>query len=144
VVLTSNEKSQVQGMIEIHDIITFLVNNYKGEISFFKHYFSKFETQSNISHCSKNQNIVRAQHTDNLYEVLQKLRENKISMIIVERLFSSSKSNNIQKSETVGIVFLTDLMFILRQLNFHEILTQPVLKFIMSLNGTDEDRKTFR
>ena len=54
VVLTSNEKSQVQGMIEIHDIITFLVNNYKGEISFFKHYFTKFETQSNISHCAKN------------------------------------------------------------------------------------------
>jgi hypothetical protein len=44
VVLTSNEKSQVQGMIEIRDVITFLVNNYKGEISFFKHYFSKFET----------------------------------------------------------------------------------------------------
>ena len=54
VVLTSNEKSQVQGMIDIHDIITFLVNNYKGEISFFKHYFSKFESKSEIAHCSKN------------------------------------------------------------------------------------------
>lgn len=130
-------------MIEIHDIITFLVNNYKGEISFFKHYFSKFETQSNISHCSKNKNLVRAQHTDTLYEVMTKLRENKISMIIVERSSVSIKTG-VQKSETVGIVFLTDLMFILRQLNFHEILTQPVIKFIMNLNGTDEDRKAFK
>lgn len=35
-------------------------------------------------------------------------------------------------------------MFILRQLNFHDILTQPVIKFVMNLNGTDEDRKNFK
>ena len=62
-------------------------------------------------------------------------------MILVERIFTK---NSIQKSETVGIVFLSDLMFILRQLNFHEILTQPVIKFVMSLNGTEDDRKTFK
>lgn len=128
-------------MIDIHDIITFLVNNYKGEIGFFKHYFQKFESKAEISHCSKNKNLVRAHHTDTLYEVLQKLRENKVSMILVERIFTK---NSIQKSETVGIVFLSDLMFILRQLNFHEILTQPVIKFVMSLNGTEDDRKTFK
>ena len=107
-------------MIDIHDIITFLVNNYKGEIGFFKHYFQKFESRAEIAHCSKNKNLVRALHTDSLFEVLQKLRENKVSMILVERLFTK---NSVQKSETVGIVFLSDLMFILRQLNFHEILS---------------------
>ena len=80
--------------------------------------------------------MVRCRHTDTLYEVLQKLRENKVSMIIIERHLKT----NVPSSETVGIVFLTDLMFILRQLNFHEILTQPVFKFITNLNGTDEDR----
>lgn len=35
-------------------------------------------------------------------------------------------------------------MYILRQINFHEILTQPVLKFVMNLNGTEEDRKAFK
>mmetsp|Transcript_8654 Transcript_8654/g.14665 ORF Transcript_8654/g.14665 Transcript_8654/m.14665 type:complete len:86 (+) Transcript_8654:1150-1407(+) len=35
-------------------------------------------------------------------------------------------------------------MYILRQLNFHEILTQPVMKFVINLNGTDEDRKLFK
>lgn len=47
-------------------------------------------------------------------------------------------------SETVGIVFLSDLMYILRQINFHEILSQPVIKFVLNLNGTDEDRKRFK
>ena len=46
--------------------------------------------------------------------------------------------------ETVGIVYLTDLMYILKQLNFSDILTQPVMKFVMNLNGTDEDRKSFK
>lgn len=80
-------------MIDIHDIVSFLVNNYKGEISFFKHYFQKFESKAEIAHCSKNQNLVRAQHTDTLYEVLQKLRENKISMILVERNFTAAKTS---------------------------------------------------
>jgi hypothetical protein len=62
-------------------------------------------------------------------------------MILVERLFTK---NSVQKSETVGIVFLSDLMFILRQLNFHEILSQPVIKFVMNLNGTEDDRKIFK
>lgn len=35
-------------------------------------------------------------------------------------------------------------MFILKQLNFHEILTQPVINFVISLNGTDEDKKLFK
>jgi hypothetical protein len=44
----------------------------------------------------------------------------------------------------MGLVFLTDLMFILRQFNFHEILTQPVKKLVMNLNGTEEDRKMYK
>lgn len=83
IALTSNERSQIQGLINNHEIITFLVNNYKGEIGFFRHPFSKFDT--NISHCSKNQNLVRAQHTDTLFEVLQKMRDFRISSIIIER-----------------------------------------------------------
>jgi len=62
-------------------------------------------------------------------------------MILVERTFTKSGQTN---SETVGIVFLSDLMFILRQINFHEILTQPVIKFVMNLNGNEEDRKIFK
>lgn len=35
-------------------------------------------------------------------------------------------------------------MYLLRQINFHDILTQPVMKFVMHLNGTEEDRNAFK
>ena len=41
IALSTNEKTQLQGMINTHDIMTFLLNNYKGEIDFFRHKFSK-------------------------------------------------------------------------------------------------------
>lgn len=44
----------------------------------------------------------------------------------------------------MGIVYLNDLMYLLRQINFHDILTQPVMKFVMHLNGTEEDRNAFK
>lgn len=40
----------------------------------------------------------------------------------------------------MGILFLNDLMYLLKQLNFADILTQPVINFVMNLNGTEEDR----
>ena len=142
IALTANERSQIQGLINNHEIITFLVNNYKGEIGFFRHHFSKFDT--NISHCSVNQNLVRAQHTDTLFEVLQKMRDFRISSIIIERQFVLKSNPQKDQTESVGIVFLNDLMYLLRQINFHEILTQPVMKFVMHLNGTEEDRNAFK
>jgi len=90
IALATNERSQLQGLISTHDVMTFLVNNYKGEIDFFQNKFSKLENTSNISHFSKNQNMVRAEHTDTLFEVLQKLRENRVSMITIERTFFST------------------------------------------------------
>jgi hypothetical protein len=35
-------------------------------------------------------------------------------------------------------------MYILRQINFADILKQPVMNFVMNLNGTDDDRKAFK
>lgn len=64
-------------------------------------------------------------------------------MIAVERAFTCKKTQQ-DASETVGIVFLNDLMYILRQINFADILKQPVMNFVMNLNGTDEDRKAFK
>ena len=51
---------------------------------------------------------------------------------------------NKASSETVGLVYLTDLIYILKQINFHEILTQPIIKFVLNLNGTDDDRRKFK
>ena len=92
IALATNERSQLQGLISTHDVMTFLVNNYKGEIGFFQNKFSRLENTSDISHFSENQNMVRAAHTDTLFEVLQKLRENRVSMITIERSFFSVKA----------------------------------------------------
>ena len=125
--------------------MSFLLNNYKGNIDFFKHKFAKFENPSQISHFAKNLNLVTAQHNDTLYEVLQKLRENRVSMVSIERKYQGGpdKNKKSQQIETMGLVFLTDFQFILKQSNFHELLSLPVYKFVMSLNGTEDDRKAF-
>lgn len=86
IALASNEKSQLQGLINTHDIITFLANNYSGDIDFFMNNFGSFENSTvNISHIQKNQNLVKANHTENLYEILRKMRDNRVSVVIIER-----------------------------------------------------------
>ena len=65
--------------------------------------------------------MVTANAKDTLYEVLRKLRDKNVSMIIVERktlVRVGPQATWTETVETVGIVFLSDLMFLLRQLNF--------------------------
>ena len=143
IALATNERSQLQGLISTHDVITFLVNNYKGEVDFFGQNFTMIEkSTNNVSHCSRNQNLVKAFHMDTLYEVLKKMRDNRVSNVIIERNYRCKETQR-DITETVGVVFLTDLMYLMRQANFHEILTQPVIMFVMQLNGSDEDRSHF-
>jgi hypothetical protein len=42
------------------------------------------------------------------------------------------------------VVFISDIVYLLKQANFHEILTQPVIKFVKKLNGTEEDRQAYK
>ena len=35
-------------------------------------------------------------------------------------------------------------MYILKQVNFVEILSKPVMSFLINLNGSDEDRQAFK
>lgn len=35
-------------------------------------------------------------------------------------------------------------MYILKQVNFAELLSRPVMSFLYSLNGTEEDRQAFK
>lgn len=129
-------------MISTYDIFKFLINNYKGETDFFSHKFSRFENANNMSHCNKNQHLIRANYTDSVYEVLIKLRENRVSMISIDRSIINPIT---QKTvvETVGLFFLSDIMSLMKQINFHEVLKEPVIKFISHMNGCEEDRKAF-
>jgi hypothetical protein len=48
--------------------------------------FGQFENSTvNISHISKNQNLVKASHNETLYEILKKMRDNRVSLVIIER-----------------------------------------------------------
>ena len=112
--LSTNERSQLLGLISTHDIITFLVNNYKGELDFFSQSFTMIEkSTNNVSHCSRNPNLVKASHLDSLFEVLKKMRDNHVSNVIIERDYQN-KDTQREVTETVGIVFLTDLMYLFR------------------------------
>ena len=55
IALATNERSQLQGVISTQDVLRFLVENYKGNIDFFQHYFHKFEDATNTAgHTSRN------------------------------------------------------------------------------------------
>mmetsp|Transcript_8654 Transcript_8654/g.14664 ORF Transcript_8654/g.14664 Transcript_8654/m.14664 type:complete len:100 (+) Transcript_8654:805-1104(+) len=84
--ITSNERSQLSGIISQQSVVRFLVNHYSGQISFFKHRFSKFASQ-NQSYFAKNKHLVKCQHSDSLFQVLQQMRDSRISIILVERTF---------------------------------------------------------
>ena len=87
IALATNERSQLQGIIQTQDVLRFLVDNYKGNIDFFQHSFMKFEDATNmVGHTSHNKNMVTAWAQDTLYEVLRKLRDKNVSMIIIERM----------------------------------------------------------
>lgn len=56
---STNENSQLQGMVHSKDILEFLLNNYNGDIDIFKRKFRKYENSNDISHFTENQYLVR-------------------------------------------------------------------------------------
>lgn len=64
------------------------------------------------------------------------MRDNRVSCIPLERSISLTDPHN---TRTVGLAFLTDIMFLLRLPDFHKHLDEPVIKFVSDLNGLEED-----
>ncbi len=64
------------------------------------------------------------------------MRDNRVSCIPLERPISPIDPHN---TRTVGLSFLTDIMFLLRLPDFHKHLDEPVIKFVSDLNGLEED-----
>ena len=59
-----------------------------------------------------------------------------MSCIPIERQLSQ---NDQHTTRTVGLAFLTDLMFLLRMPDFYKYLDEQVIAFIGDLNGLEED-----
>lgn len=77
-----------------------------------------------------------AKDTDSLFSVLKKMRDNRVSCIPLEKQLQTSDQFT---SKTVGLAFLTDITFLFRLPNFYKYLDEPVISFVMDINGLDED-----
>ena len=67
------------------------------------------------------------------------MKQKRISLVPVEEYLSCHSSSQDSQTFTVGLVFLTDLLFLLRIPNFWELLSQPVSVFLEELYGGDPD-----
>lgn len=134
--LLNQDKTTLQGFINYCEIMNFMLENYTGsDLSIFEEPLSNFDlTHHNLF--PTYQKLVMARDTDTLFSVLKKMRDNRVSCIPIERQLSPSDQHS---TRTVGLAFLSDIMFLLRLPNFYKYLDEPVLAFVTDLNGLDED-----
>ena len=82
--MLNNDRTLLQGAVSYQEIIKFLVENYTGDISFFEKPLVKFDVAENNLFPSY-QKLVITRDTDTLFQVLKKMRDNRVSCIPVER-----------------------------------------------------------
>ena len=113
-------------------MIKFIVKNYTGDLSVFRK--SKIDTYAH-------QTLVRSLKEDLLIEVLYQMKQKRISIVPIEDRLPchSQQRDSDTPSFTVGLVFITDLLFLLRLPNFWELLSQPVSTFLEELYGNDNE-----
>ena len=133
--IANKERTQIQASFTTQDVVKYMVKTYKGDLSVFRRTKMDSFTQQTLVRCYKD---------DLLIELLYQMKQKRISMMPVEdRLTNasqqSSQSVSEQSSFTVGLVYLTDLLFLLRLPNFWELLTQPVSTFLEELYGNEND-----
>ena len=137
--IMNSDRTQVQGFANYNEFIKFLVENYNGDISFFEVPLHNFDLP-NSQLFPKVSKIVQAKDQDSLISVMKKMRENRISCIPIERQINP---NDEFTTRTVGIAYLSDLMFLLRIPNYYRYLEEPIINFIIDLNGLEEDGNYF-
>ena len=82
---------------------------------------------------------MRAFKDDLLIEVLYQMKQKRISLLPIEDCLTNQPSQVDAQSYTVGLLYLTDLLFLLRLPNFWELLSQPVSTFLEELYGNEQD-----
>mmetsp|Transcript_44231 Transcript_44231/g.42934 ORF Transcript_44231/g.42934 Transcript_44231/m.42934 type:complete len:89 (-) Transcript_44231:498-764(-) len=65
-------------------------------------------------------------------EVFKKMIDYRVSILPIQ--------SDVQgKKQTIGFLFLNDIMFFFRLNQYHQYLDEPVMKFVAELNNLDED-----
>lgn len=135
--IMNSDRSLLQGCINYCEIMKFLVENYTGsDLTIFEEPLSNFDlTHHNLF--PSYQKLVIARDTDSLFSVFKKMRDNRVSCIPIERQLSSADPHT---TRTVGLAFLTDIMYLLRLPNYYQRLDDHVINFVMDLNALEEDQ----
>lgn len=68
------------------------------------------------------------------------MRDNRVSCIPIERQINP---NDEFTTRTVGIAFLTDLMFLFRVPNYYKYFDEPIINFTTDLNALEDDSNFF-
>ena len=114
----------------------FMVENYQGnDLAYFEEPLSNFDqTYHNLFPAY--QKLVIARDTETVFQVLKKMRDNRVSCIPIERQLSPLDPHT---TRTVGLAFQTDIMFLMRLPDFWKHLDDPIIQFVTELNGLEED-----
>lgn len=99
-----------------------MVSNFEGDLDVFKKPENKIKVNTNSP-------LVTALKTDSLIEVLYLMKSKRISLIPIED----------EARYTVGLLFLNDVLFLLRLPHFWEYLGRPVESLLREMYG-DEDQ----
>ena len=86
---------------------------------------------------------MRSFKDDTLLEVLLAMKQKRISIVPIEEKNEVQQSQETQ-SHTIGLIFLTALLFLLRLSNYWELLNQPVTEFQDELYGSYGDNELSR
>lgn len=82
---------------------------------------------------------MRAFKDDLLIELFYQMKQKRISVLPVDDYLPCHPQTQDSVSFTVGLIYLTDLLFLLRLPNFWELLSQPVSVFLEELYGGEQD-----
>lgn len=135
--MLNEDRTLMQGYVTQGDIMRFLVDFYNGDTGFFEKNIKFFE--NNQDHLfPKFSRVYWAKDSDTLLTVLKMMREHKIAAVPIEK---SVNGDTDGKTYTVGISFLSDLMFLFKLPHFYQYLNLPAINLVQQLNQIDSSEE---
>ena len=120
IALVSKERTQLYGCIHNTDLLQFITTHWQSDTSVFLEPISNLNLFQN--------EIVRCKENNSVFHVLRKMRDFRISVVPVDS----------QDGEfTVGLCFLTDLIYLFRQPEFYKFFSLSIIEFIKMVNYFD-------
>lgn len=119
----SPDKTRLHGCLQMTDLVSYMTSNWnQGEVDCFKIPLKQLDMLFSNE-------LVRCKESDILFTVLRKMNDQRVNVISVD----SDEGNY-----TVGLCFINDLLYLLRQPDYHFFLGQPVMTFLKELNAFDD------